>query len=263
MEVLFDVLIHANTDLKRAMIGAFLLLFIPTLFFFMARARAGRRAGKPLPLRPLAALEGLQSAIGRAAESGQSLHISLGSGAVGEASTAESLAGLLVLDYLAGEAATYDTHPIVTVASPTLLLAAQDRMRRAFARQGAPANYDSTRVRMIAPDKAAYAAGAMDIVNHEPLSGNVLIGAFGDEYLLPGEAGARKRLPQTAGAADPNILPYIYATTDQPLLGEEIFAVSAYLDQQPAHLGSLIAQDWMRILLVIIIIAGAIIYSVM
>jgi hypothetical protein len=264
MEVLLDVLNNANaTDLTHALTGAFLLLIVPTLYFFIARARTAKRAGKDIPLRPVPALAGVRGAVGRAAESGRPLHFSLGSGGVGDASTAESMAALLLLGLLAEEAATYDAHPIVTVANPTLLMAAQDQLRRAYARHGTPDNYDPSRVRLVAPDRVGYAAGVIDTLNHEALSSNILLGAFGDEYLLMGEAAARKRLAQVAGAADPNIVSYVYATTDKPLLGEELFAAPAYVGRQPTLVGSLLTQDWLRVFVVIVIIVGAILYSVL
>jgi len=261
MQVIQSLLTNASADLTRTLMGALLLLLIPTLYFFIARARSTQRAGKTLPLRSIPALDTLPDALGRAAESDRPVHISLGSGAVGDVSTAESLAGLLLLDRLAQKAATYDAHPIVTTADAALMLAAQDRLRGAYARQGVPAGYDSSRVRLVAPDRGAYAAGVTDILNHEALSGNVMLGAFGDEYLLMGETNVRKGLPLVAGATDPNVLSLVYSTTQEPLLGEEIFAAAAYVGRLPAHVGSLLAQDWVRILLVLVIIAGVIISS--
>jgi hypothetical protein len=61
-----------------------------------------------------------------------------------------------------------------------------------------------------------------------------------------GEAGARKGIPQVVGAADPRTLPFVYATADEPLIGEEMFASSSYAGRRPIQVASLLAEDWAR-----------------
>lgn len=260
-----DTLLAAIGDsagyLPSALAGVFLLLLITALYFFTRRARALLRVGKRPPLRPLRAFERLSETAGIAAESGRPLHISLGTGAVGDTSTIESMAALTLLDSLAGQAAAYDAHPVVTVGDATLLLAAQDRLRQAYGRLGYEEGYLSTDVQLIAPEPTAYAAGAMGLVSMEKMSGNVMVGAFGEEYLLLGEAGAHHNPDQVAGAADLGVLPLVYATSETPLLGEEMFAAGAYMGQWPSHIGSLFAQDWARLLIILVIIAGVVLAS--
>jgi hypothetical protein len=168
--------------------------------------------------------------------------------------TAATLAGLTVLDYLAEQGATFDAPPLVTVADPTLLPVAQDTLRHAYAGQGTVENYDPKQVRLISPEPTAYAAGVMDMLEHEPLAANITIGNFGDEYLLMGEVGAKKDISQIGGATNPQTLPFVFALADQVLIGEEIFAGGAYLASLPAHIGSLVAQDVMRLLGVVVIL---------
>lgn len=261
MEIVLESLRAVEFDWPLALSGALVLLLVPTLYFFTARARALQKAGKPLRLRTIAAFDSLTQVLGKSAESGQPVHVSLGTGGVGGASTAESMAALTLLDQLAQRAATYGAQPLVTTGDPVLMIAAGDRVRQSYARRGYLSGFDPASVRMIAPDRTAYAAGAADLVSHEALSGNVMLGAFGDEYLLLGEVGARRTLAQIAGAADPLVLPFVLATSDQPLLGEEMFAAGAYLGQLPSHVGSLFAQDWVRVLLVLTILAGVILKS--
>ena len=261
MQVILDILSTATFDLTRGLMAGLVLLLIPTLYFFTSRVRAMIKSGKPIALRRIPAYDDLNLAMGKAAESGQPMHVSLGTGGIGNATTAESMAGLMLLDQLAQKAAMYDAQPIVTTADPTLMLAAQDRMRLAYARRGFAKGYDASKVRLIAPDRTAYAAGVIDLLDNEPLSGNVMLGAFGDEYLLLGEASAQRGLTQVAGAADPQVAAFVLATADKPLLGEEIFTAGAYLGRQPVHIGSLLAQDWVRLLVIIIIVAGVVVKS--
>lgn len=263
MDFVVNILAGADNELLRPLTGAFLLLLVPTVLFFAARARAMLKAGKPFPLRPIEAFTTLNKAMDAAAESGRPVHVSLGTGGIGDVTTAESMAALTLLDQLAHKAVLYDAHPLVTTADPTLLLAAQDRLRQAYVKGDFVAGYDASNVRLVAPDRTAYAAGTMALLRSEPLSGNVMLGAFGDEYLLIGETGARKYPTQVAGATDPSVLPFVLATTDRPLLGEEIFTAGAYLGNLPAHVGSLFAQDWARVLLILVIIIGVVVKTLL
>lgn len=231
-----------------------LLLFLPILIFLTARVRAGK-AGE---LRPLPGMNELPGAVGRSAETGQPLHVSVGVAGVGGAATAETWAGLSMLSQLADEAAVCDTPLIVTVADPTVLPIAQDIIRRAYVRQGNPDGYDPTQVRFIAPNPMAYAAGVAGLLNRESLTGSVMVGAFGDEYLLMGETGAQRGVHQIVGTADPQTLPFVYASADEALVGEDMFAVGAYITRLPMQIGSLLAQDWARWVVVAAIIVAAV-----
>jgi hypothetical protein len=231
-----------------------LLLILPVLFFLTSRVRAGKMG----VLRSLPGMDELPSAGGRAAEAGQPLHVSVGVAGVGGAATAETWAGLTALRQLADDAAACDTPIIVTVADPTVLPIAQDILRRAYIRHGNLEGYDSTQVRFVAPDPTAYAVGVMGLLERESLTANIMIGSFGDEYLLMGEIGSRRGIHQVVGAADPRTLPFVYATADESLIGEEMFAGGAYTRKLPIQIGSLLTQDWARLAIVAAIIVIAI-----
>jgi hypothetical protein len=231
-----------------------LLLMLPVLFFLTSRVRAGK-AGN---VRPLPGLEELPGSVGRSAETGQPLHVSLGVSGVGGSATAETWAGLTVLTQLAEEAAACDTPLIVTVADATALPMAQDILRRAYVRQGNPEGYDPAQVRFIAPNAMAYAAGVTGLMERERLTANIMFGSFGDEFLLMGEAGVRRGLHQVVGAADPQALPFVYASADETLIGEEMFAGGAYTRGQPIQISSLLAEDWARWAVAVAIILVAV-----
>jgi hypothetical protein len=221
---------------------ALLLLLLPVLFYLTSKVRAGKAGA----LRPLPGLEELPGAVGRSAETGQSLHVSVGVAGMGGAATSETWAGLTVLNELADEAAACDTPLVVTVADPTVLPIAQDILRRAYVRHGNPRGYKATQVRFVAPEPIAYAAGVMGFLQREPFVGNVMVGSFGDEYLLMGETGARVGVRQIVGTNDPRTLPFVYASADETLVGEEMFAGGAYTTRLPVQIASLLAEDWAR-----------------
>jgi hypothetical protein len=84
-----------------------------------------------------------------------------------------------------------------------------------------------------------------------------MVGSFGDEYLLMGEAGARQGVHQVVGSADPQTLPFVYASADETLVGEEIFAGGAYTSRLPIQVASLLTEDLARwfVVLAIVLIA--------
>jgi hypothetical protein len=231
-----------------------LLLLLPILFFLSFRVRAGK-AGE---LRPLPGVEELAGAVGRSAETGRALHVSVGVAGIGGPQTAETWAGLTILSELADEAASCNTPLIVTVADPTVLPLAQEVLWRAYLRNGNPEDYDPTQVRFIAPNPLAYSAGVAGLLLWEPLMANVMVGTFGDEVLLMGEVGARAGVRQVAGTANPQALPLVVATADRALIGEEIFAGGAYMARQPLQVASLLVQDWARWAIAVAIVLVAV-----
>ena len=232
-----------------------LLLILPILFYLTSRVRAGKTDA----LRTIPAMEGLPELVGRSAETGRPLHVSVGVAGVGGSLTSDTWAGLALLSQLADKAAACDTPLMVTVSDATVLPIAQDIIRRAFIRNGNPEGYDPTTVQLVAPNSMAYAAGVAGILEREPLTATVMVGQFGDEYLLMGETGARLGVRQIVGTADPTTLPFVHASADETLTGEEMFAGSAYASRRPIQVGSLLAEDWLRWL----VVAGILIATVL
>jgi hypothetical protein len=243
--------------------GALLMMALGALIaVFGGVAWTGRRP----TLRPLPGLEALRGQQGRAIETGQSLHLSLGTSGIGGGNTATTLAGLAILESLADEAAATDTPPMVTVADPTALVIAQDVLRRAYARQGNPAGYDPRTVRYVAASPLPYAAGVSDILSLEETSANVMAGVFGPEVAFITEEGSKQAVLQVAGAVDVAPLAVMYPSVNHLMVGEEMFAASAYMDNLPVHTGSLLAQDvirWLLVALLFVASAGALLQRVL
>jgi hypothetical protein len=232
------------------------LLFVVLLALFILSLKV--RAGRAGELRPLPGMAELSALVARAAETGQPLHVSVGVGGVGGSATAETWAGLTLLRHLADKAVANGASVVVTVADATVLPLAQDILQQAYARHGFSADYDFSQVRFVAPEPTAYATGVMGFLGREPLAGNVMVGKFGDEYLFVGETGARRRLHQIVGVAEPQTLPLVYASADETLVGEEIFATGAYTSRLPIQIASLLTEDRIRWLLIVAIFVTAI-----
>ncbi len=221
-----------------------LLLFGVLMLFFGLRAKDKRTSS----LRPIPAFEKMKTLAPAAIETGSQLHLGLGIGGVTDVTTADTLAGITVLEHLSAQMASAKTSPIVTTANPVTALLAQNTLRNAFKDDKETMAFNAPNIRWIAPQPAAYAVGASDVISQDKVSANVLVGKFGDEYLLIGEAGYRQkeRVTTIAGASDPKVLPFVQATSPDALWGEEMFAAGAYLSEKPMHIASLMAQDTIR-----------------
>lgn len=239
-------------DLESSIAVLTVLLSMLLLFYALLRTRRGHKPH----LRRLPAFDNLSGMSSRAAETGRVLHVGLGTGGISGPDTAISLAGLTALEYLADQAAASETRLIVTVADPTLLPAAQEILRRAYAQRGKTEAFSPAQVRLLAPDPTAYAAGVMGILEGENLLANVTIGAFGDEYLLIGETGVKTGTEQIAGTDDPAALTFMHMTADETLIGEEIFVADAYLGQSAKSIAGLMVQDWWRYVVLFFMIVG-------
>jgi len=84
------------------------------------------------------------------------------------------------------------------------------------------------------------------------------LGAFYAESLILAETGHSVGAIQIAGTAMPAQLPFFVAACDYTLIGEELFAASAYLSKEPLLMGSLKGQDWGKVIFMFFIGAGVI-----
>ena len=213
------------------------------------------RAGRSRPrFRSIPAFRLLRGQMGRAIESGRDLHVSIGTGGVSGDDTATTLAGLAVAEYLADEAAASGIAPTVTASDPTSVILAEDAVRRPYTRQGNLSDFPRNAARLPALNSTQYAAATMDLLNHEPVLTNIMSGVFGAEAALIDQAANNHDLPQLFGAADPRALAVMSTSTDNVLLGEEMYAAKAYLRAQLPQLASLRAADIVRVIIAVLIV---------
>ena len=97
----------------------------------------------------------------------------------------------------------------------------------------------------------------MGFITREKVAANIMIGAFWAESLLIAEAGASVGAIQVAGTANLHQIPFFVAACDYTLIGEELFAGGAYLSQDKMELGSIAAQDYLKIVSIGLVILGA------
>jgi hypothetical protein len=104
----------------------------------------------------------------------------------------------------------------------------------------------------------AFAASVNGMMMRERPAANIFMGAFFAESLLMAETGNAAGSIQIAGTAQPEQIPFFIAACDYTLMGEELYAASAYLSHEPILLGGLKGQDLMKVIIASIIILGVI-----
>ncbi|MGH7743072.1 MAG: DUF6754 domain-containing protein, partial [Candidatus Eiseniibacteriota bacterium] len=81
------------------------------------------------------------------------------------------------------------------------------------------------------------------------------------ESLLLAETGFANGAIQVAGTAQVAQLPFFVVACDYTLIGEELFAASAYLSGEPKLVGSLKGADMLKLAIMTTIIVGCLLES--
>jgi hypothetical protein len=222
------------------------------LFFGLGKLSQSRRR-----LREIPAFLRLKRAIGLAVESGQRLHISLGHGGIDGTRGASGLVGLSVIQRVSRAASISDKPPIATSGEAGLAILSQDVLHASYRAVNAENRYDAALGQLTGLTPLSYTAGALPAIYDQQVSVNLLLGSFGSEVGLLADAAERTGSLTIGGSDNLPAQAVLFASTKEPLVGEELFAAGAYLQVNPMHASSLIAQDVLRWVLIGFIILGA------
>ena len=213
------------------------------------------RSGKDIFVRRIPGLEAVDEAIGRATEMGRSILYTLGLGRVDDVPT---IASMTILGQVARRTADYETPLRVPCRDPIVMNVVREVVRTAYLDEGRPDVYNEENVFFVSESQFAYAAGVDGIMLREKPAAIFLQGQFFAESLILAETGNSIGAIQIAGTDSEHQLPFFIAACDYTLIGEELYAASAYLSKEPLHLGSLRGQDWGKVLIFITMILGVI-----
>lgn len=227
-------------------VSAFLLLIITVW-----------KRRSPSVVRELPALVRLYRAIGLSVEDGTRLHISLGNGGLLNARGGSALAGLAALRLISERTSVSDQPPVASAGDPTLGLLTQDTLQAGYQAAGVEELYVPTSGRVTGFGPFGFAAGAMPITSNENISANILLGHFGAEVGLLTEASERENVTVIGASDDLAGQSILFASSQDSLIGEELFASGAYIGAGPSHMASLTVQDILRWIIVLVLFAGA------
>jgi hypothetical protein len=211
------------------------------------------RQGRELYIRKIPGLNAINEAVGRATEMGKKIMYIPGILSLSEIQT---IASLSILEHIAKLTAVYGTDIEVPNKDPLVFSAARETVKQAYLEAGKPDQFKEEMVTYITYDQFAYAASITAKMVREKPATNFLIGSFFAESLILAETGQAAGAIQVAGTADIPQLPFFVTTCDYTLLGEELYAASAYLSREPVLLGSIKAQDIAKVILMVVMGVG-------
>lgn len=191
-------------------------------------------------LRRIPGLDAVEEAIGRATEMGRPILYLTGSDGMESIST---LAATVILGEVAKRVAKYDTRLTVPHRDPIVMAVCQEIVKESYLAAGRPDAYKDDSNFFITPDQFSYTAAVDGIMLRERPAANFFMGFYYAESLLLAETGASTGAIQIAGTDSDHQLPFFVTACDYTLIGEELYAASAYLSRDPVLLGTLRGQD--------------------
>lgn len=236
---------------------AITLLLILSGFILWKIAQAKR--GKTIYIRPIPGLGAIDEAVGRAAELGAPVLFHPG---IDNFKNPETLAALGILNHVAKLAARLNVPIHITTGQPVMVPICEDVLKAVFEAEGRPELMHQCSVRFISPANDLTALGTAKLMIDENIASVFYFGAYDYTSLLYSEGGQLAGCMQIAGTADYYQIPFFIASCDYVVLVEELYASSAYVSREPVLLGSVIGQDYGKILLLVLLIVGVVTVTV-
>ncbi len=238
-------------SMKRAIVLVALIIIFYLIIHYI---RASRR-GIEFPIRKIPALESVDEAIGRATEMGKPILFVPG---IMDIDDVQTVAGIIILGEVASKTAAYDATLNVPVSRSMVMSTARETVKESYLKAGRPDAFNENMIHYLTDDQFGYVSGVDGIMAREKPAAIFMLGTFYAESLILAETGNSIGAIQIAGTAMPSQLPFFIAACDYTLIGEELYAASAYLSGQPHMLGALKGQDMAKLFIMIILIVGTV-----
>ena len=241
-----------NQYLDTGWIGtAITLLVVAFVLFNIARANKG----KELFIRRIGGLNAIDEAVGRATELGRPVFMVPG---LSDGINAKSMQAINIFAYVSRVASRFSNPIMVCCFNSSILAVAQEVIRDVYQQEGAIEKYDHDSVRFISDKQFAFAAATSGLILREQAAAVFLLGEFYAESLILAETANSIGAIQVASSTELTQTPFFIAACDYVLIGDEFYAASAYLTRQPVLVGSLVGQDWGKLLLIGLVGVGAV-----
>ncbi|MCP4706949.1 MAG: fibronectin type III domain-containing protein [candidate division Zixibacteria bacterium] len=236
-------------DMSRINVFIGTILICTFILYFINAAKSG----KDLYIRKIAGLDAVDDAVGRATEMGKKVFFIPG---INDMDNVQTIAGLTILGRVAQLTAEYETWIEVPVCKSLVMITARETVKESYTKAGRPDAFNEAQVHYITDDQFGYAAAVDGMFVREKPAAIFYMGAFFAESLIMAETGNSVGAIQIAGTGQPSQLPFFVAACDYTLIGEELFAASAYLSKEPKLLGSLKGQDMGKAVILVAILLG-------
>lgn len=228
-------------------------LVLCLLFSGLIMGYIGIARRRELKIRRIAGLEALDEALGRATEMGKPVLFIHGLRDMSQIST---IAAVNILGRVARRTAEYDTALRVVAPDPVVMSVSQETVKASYIEAGRPDAFNPDHVFIAGAEQFSYAAAVEGLMLRDRPAAHIMMGYFYAESLLLAETGSTTGAIQIAGTDAFTQLPFFITTCDYTLLGEELYAASAYLSGEPRMLGTLKGQDAGKALILAVLALG-------
>jgi hypothetical protein len=213
------------------------------------------RRGKKLQLRSLPALDAVGDALGRATELGTPVLYSTGWG--GDMGRPTTMASMAILSDVARRAAEYNCRLLFPSHDPLIVSVAQETVAQAATAAGRPEWYRADDLTFVSQSQLGYAAAVDGMLARERPGAVFLLGSFEGEALILAETAHQTGAVTIAGTDSTIQLSFFLVACDYTLIGEELFAASSIMAQDPVAASAVWSQDWLKYLVLAVLAAGA------
>jgi hypothetical protein len=227
------------------------VLLSAIILYFMGTAKSG----KLHYIRSISGLKAIDEAVGRATELGKPVLFISG---LADVDNVQTLAALSILSHVARKTAEYDTSLVMPNNYSVTMVMAQEVVREAHLKVGRPDTFQPENIYYVSDAQFAFVGHVLGVIERSKPAANIYMGRYFAESLILAEAGFATKAIQIAGTAETPQLPFFFTACDYCLIGEELFAASAYLSKNPKQTGSIKAQDVIKVLILAGIAVGAI-----
>lgn len=238
-------------DTSKLNVLIFVSIFSILILYFISLARKNPN----LFIRHIPGLDAIEETIGRATEMGRPILYLNG---LLDMSSLSTIASTSILGKVARKVANYDSQIMVPCYDPIVMSVCQEVVKESYAEAGRPDAFKEDNIFFITNDQFAYAAAVDGIIMRHKPAANLFMGYYYAESLLIAETGVATGAMQIAGTDAITQLPFFITTCDYTLMGEELYAASAYLSREPLQLGSLKGQDYSKGFIILVLIIGTI-----
>ena len=232
------------------------LLFVLVIAASFLLVLGSRRKLSREHLRVIPAFVRLRKALSLAIEAGTRVQISVGRGGVFYLPGAATFAGLRFLKRIFRRAGISDRPPMALNGDPLVDILSNDVIRRTErpGETGRTSELPASQLTGLTP--FSFAGGALTQIASERATATVLAGHFGTEIGLMIDSADSTGAQVFAASEGMTAQAVLAAMVDDPLLGEELFAAGAYLEEDQEILASLRIQDFVRWCLALVILVG-------
>jgi len=234
-----------------------LAIITGSVVYYMQRAFSGK-----LPnLRRLPAVNQIDEILGRCVEMGRPAYYMMDTVTMDNPSVlAPTVAAFQILAYTAQSAARLGAKLFVPVTQGLAYTIASEIVEEAYRIENKQDELNLEEAVMYLPD----GADRMYILNHmwsEEMAGAFFIGSWYHKAVIFTENAACVGAMMLGATDTTHNIPFLVAICDYSLIGEELYALGAYVSEDPVVASSLAGQDIGKFIAMILIVLGSVLIT--